>query len=486
MRVPVYIGILCVLAVFTSCSHSPTGVTENKQFPPIYPDYTEVTVPVNIAPLNFMVRQAQRLHVTISSDTKTIQLKGRNRIRIPMGKWRKILQTAASGQNCLQVYVTVKEKDIWTRYAPFNIYVAPETIDPYLSYRLIEPGYEVWKSLQLAERNVGTFRERIIADNSLTDNSCMNCHTYGNQDPGLSFFHLRGPGGGTVLNRNGELRKININSPEMISPVVYGNIHPSGDYGVFSSNIVLPGFHTQKGERLEVYDTESDLVIVDFRDNTVIPFPEGFPREFRTFPVFSADGNTVFYCNAPHISVPDSINHLRYDLLKISFDPESGSWGSKADTVIKASSMNLSVCHPKTSPDGKFLLFTVASYGTFPIWHQETDMWLLHLDTGKINKLEGVNSIYSDTYHSWSSNNRWFVFASKRDDGIYGKPYFCYVDQEGNTHKPFVLPQKDPHMYDNTLKSYNIPELSKGKLPFGATDIERIYKKTPAENVSMK
>jgi hypothetical protein len=60
------------------------------------------------------------------------------------------------------------------------------------------------------------------------------------------------------------------------------------------------------------------------------------------------------------------------------------------------------------------------------------------------------------------------------------------VDQEGQTHKPFVLPQKDPLMYDNTLKSYNIPELSKGKLPFGATDIERLYKKTPAENVSMK
>jgi hypothetical protein len=485
MKGPVYIGILCILAVLNACSQPP-GVTEHKQLPPIYPDYTEVTVPVNIAPLNFMVRQAQRLQVTIATDTKTIHLKGRNRIRIPMGKWRNMLQTAASGQGSLRVDVAVKEKDSWTRYAPFNIYVTPETIDPYLSYRLIEPGYEVWKSLQLAERNVETFRERIIADNSLTDNSCMNCHTYGNQDPGLSFFHLRGPGGGTVLNRNGALRKININSPEMISPVVYGNIHPSGNYGVFSSNIVLPGFHTQKGERLEVYDTESDLVVVDFRDNTVIPFPEGFPREFRTFPVFSADGNAVFYCNAPHISVPDSIYHLRYNLLKISFDPASGSWGSKADTVINASSRNLSVCHPKTSPDGKYLLFTMAGYGTFPIWHQETDLWLLHLDTGEINKLQVVNSNYSDTYHSWSSNSRWFVFASKRDDGIYGKPYFCYVDQEGNTHKPFVLPQKDPRMYDNTLKSYNIPELSKGKLPFGATDIERIYKKTPAENVSMK
>ena len=317
MKRAVYIGILWVLAIIASCSH-PQGITENKHFPPIYPDYTEVTIPVNIAPLNFMVRQAERLQVVISSSGNTIKLKGRNRIRIPAGKWLKMLQAASAGPGRIQVEVTVKENGIWTRYAPFNIYVTPEPVDPYLSYRLIEPGYEVWKSLQLAERNVETFRERIIADNSLTDNSCMNCHTYGNQDPGLSFFHLRGPGGGTVLNRNGELRKININNAEMISPVVYGNIHPSGDYGVFSSNIVLPGFHTRKGERLEVYDSESDLVIVDFRDNTVTPFPEDFPREFRTFPVFSADGDTVFYCNAPHISVPDSIYHLRYDLLKIS------------------------------------------------------------------------------------------------------------------------------------------------------------------------
>jgi len=480
-----YIGFLYFLVVMTSCSQ-PQGVTENNESPPIYPDYTEVTIPVNIAPLNFMVRQAERLHVVISSGGNTIKLKGRNRISIPAGKWRKMLQAASVGPDRLRVDVTVREDGIWTRYAPFNIYVTPEPVDPYLSYRLIEPGYEVWKSLQLAERNVETFRERIIADNSLTDNSCMNCHTYGNQDPGLSFFHLRGPGGGTVLNRNGELRKININQQDMISPVVYGNIHPSGDYGVFSSNIVLPGFHTLKGERLEVYDSESDLVIVDFRDNTVTPFPEDFPRELRTFPVFSADGNTVFYCNAPQISVPDSIHHLKYDLLKISFDPFSGSWGSKADTVVNASSLGLSVCHPKTSPDGQYLLFTMADYGTFPIWHQETDMWLLNLHTGEISKLEGVNSTYSDTYHSWSSNSSWFVFASKRDDGIYGKPYFCFIDANGHARKPFVLPQKNPHIYDNTLKSYNIPELSRGKLPFGATDIERIYKKTPAENVSMK
>ena len=81
-----------------------------------------------------------------------------------------------------------------------------------------------------------------------------------------------------------------------------------------------------------------------------------------------------------------------------------------------------------------------------------------------------------DTYHSWSSNSRWFVFASKRDDGLYGKPYFCYVDRLGHAHKPFVLPQQDPQFYDMNLKSFNVPELGRGPLPFDAVDVQRAMK----------
>ncbi|HPW78690.1 MAG TPA: hypothetical protein PK676_05405 [Bacteroidales bacterium] len=479
------IHLFLLITVIVACS-KPSGIIKKDALPPIYPDYADVTVPVNIAPLNFMITGAKGLIVHISLNDKNISLKGRNKIRIPAGKWHQLLNEATSTGQELSVTVLAKIEGQWYQYSSFLWHVRADTIDPYLSYRLIEPGYEVWKTIQIAERELGTFRERIVADNRLIGNSCMNCHIYGNQDPSLSFLHLRGPKGGTVLNRDGTLRKINIFDEGMISPAVYGNFHPSGRYAVYSTNLVLPGFHTQKGERLEVYDQESDLVIVDLDYNKVIPFPESFPVEFRTFPVFSATGDAVYYCNAPRITVPDSIFHLRYDLLKISFNADTGTWGNKADTVFRASSLGLSVCHPKTSPDGRYLLFTMADYGTFPIWHQETDLWLLDLESGKTSLLEEINSPYSDTYHSWSSNSRWFVFASKRDDGLYGKPYFCYVDREGNAHKPFVLPQKDPETYHNTLKSYNIPELSRGKLPFGAADIERIYNKVPAEKVSNK
>ena len=107
---------------------------------------------------------------------------------------------------------------------------------------------------------------------------------------------------------------------------------------------------------------------------------------------------------------------------------------------------------------------------------------------GKLRKLNLKNanmissSVYygydskSDTYHSWSHTGRWFVFASKRDDGLYGKPYFCYVDRQGKAHKPFVLPQREPTFYDDCLKSFNIPELSRGPVPFDAIDIENVMK----------
>jgi hypothetical protein len=68
------------------------------------------------------------------------------------------------------------------------------------------------------------------------------------------------------------------------------------------------------------------------------------------------------------------------------------------------------------------------------------------------------------------------VFASKRDDGLYGKPYFCYVDKDGKAHKPFCLPQEHPVFYDNCLKSFNAPELGKGKLPFDVNDVAKAMK----------
>ncbi len=458
------------------------NVLIDTSYPFIYPDYINVTIPQNIAPLNFMMRDSsEKMKVNIHGTKMSIKVNGSNKINIPQKQWKKLL---SEENQRLQIIVTTLKNGKWTQFNPFFWDVKSDKVDPFITYRLIEPGYEVWNKLQIVERNTESFEERVIADNNLMEGSCMNCHISGGKDKTISMFHIRGKHGGTILNRNGQLRKINIRSENMVSPAIYGNIHPSGNFAVFSTNIVIPEFHTYKSEKMEVYDAKSDLVVLDFNTNEIYTQPFlSDTSAYESFPVFSADGQWIYFCSAPYIPLPDSIKALKYNICKVSFNAQTKTIGNKVDTLWNAKQMKGSVSHLKTSPNGKYLLYTVADYGTFPIWHREADLQMINLQTGDIDNLEMVNDTCSDSYHSWSSNSRWFVFASKRDDGIYGKPYFCYVNSNGKTSKPFVLPQSDPEIYDNTLKSFNIPELFKYKIPFNARDIESTYLQKEAEPI---
>jgi WD40 repeat protein len=475
---------LLVFCVSLSSCCTPSDVQQANMCAPIYPDYADVTIPINIAPLNFLLRNhPQATYVKVTGKLAQMIVKGGCEVQFPEKKWKTFLNQEA--ENTVIVEITALINDQWIGYKPFEWHIVSDKLDPYLSYRLIEPGYEVWNNIQLRERNVESFDERVIADNNLTEHSCMNCHIYGNQNPALSMFHLRGIKGGTILNRNGKLRKINTRTDKMMSPAIYGNFHPSGRYAVFSTNIIIPELHAYRTEKLEVYDTASDIVITDFDNNKIIrPLLLTGNQSLETFPTFSADGKWIYFCTASATSLPDSIKQMKYNLCRISFDENTQETGSYIDTLFSAKKAGKSVCHLKCSPDGKYILYTVADYGTFPIWHPEADLQMMNLQNGNIDSLTIANGPFSDSYHSWSSNSRWFVFASKRDNGIYGKPYFCYIDIKGKAHKPFVLPQYDPTTYDYMLKSFNIPELSTGKLPFDAMDIERIFNQQQAEQMT--
>ena len=121
--------------------------------------------------------------------------------------------------------------------------------------------------------------------------------------------------------------------------------------------------------------------------------------------------------------------------------------------------MGKSVSFPRPSYDGKSLMFTLSDYGNFSIWHKEADLWSLDLSTGKIRPLSEVNSEDTESFHNWSGNSRWFVFSSRREDGLYTRLYIASVDGNGQVGKPFLLPQKDPATYySRSDYSYNAPD----------------------------
>ena len=263
------------------------------------------------------------------------------------------------------------------------------------------------------------------------------------------LFHARAGFDGTVVLRDGEAVRLDTESDPALSPLVYPCWHPSGRYIAFSVNRTRQSFFNSHPDRIEVYDTASDVVVYDLETCRFIRSPLlASSSVFETFPAFSPDGRSLYFCSADAVdSLPGRYADVRYNLCRIAFDPEGISFGTEVDTLYDAASEGKSVSFPRVSPDGRFLVFTLHAHGTFSIWHKDADLYLLDLRTNRLFPLDKANSDDVESYHSWSGNSRWMVFSSRRTDGLYTRPFITYIDSSGQACKPFLLPQKDPWAY---------------------------------------
>lgn len=466
---------ILTLVYLVACTPSPSNVNKTSEEVPMFPDYTDIIVPVNIAPLNFLLRDDAEA-VCVYADGEELYAGKGNEVEFDKDDWKDVL--AENAGKSIEVSVMAKYENGWKEFKHFTWKVVNDEVDPYMTYRLIEPDYEVFNNLVIQERCVENFDVRNISDYREVGNKCMNCHTYSAQNPDLSMFYLRGDGGGAILNEGGKLTKLNLKRDDWASSSVYFGFSPNQQYIVFSTNKIIPAFHSQGSKRMEVFDTKSDVYVADLKGHTFVTNELLADSTWlETFPTFSPDGKYIYYCSAESPDSVGDLKNLKYSLCRIAFDEKKGMIGNEVDTIYNARTEGKSVCHPRISPDGKYLVFTIADYGTFPIWHRESRLEIMNLSSleHKPMKLEGrTPNVGSDSYHSWSSNSRWLTFASKRDDGLYGKPYFTYIDKNGNCSKPFVLPQEHPTFYDNCLKSFNAPEVGKGKLNFNVKDVKKV------------
>lgn len=435
--------------------------------PHIFPDYREVTVPANIAPLNFSVieQSANSFRVVLSSGPVSFTLKSRSGdIEIPARKWQALLR---DGNGTVKVEARARKEGEWIEYKPFNIYISPDTIDSYIAYRLIPPGYEVWGRMGIYQRCLENYDQTPIAENRLTEDNCMNCHSFSNRRPDRFMLHMRAKFGGTYICKEGKIEKVNTKTPETIAAGVYPQWSNDGRYITFSVNDIAQFFHSKDPNRIEVFDYESDVVVYDVERHEIIACDlTKSPDWFETMPCFSPDGKSLFFCRSKAVDkMPRDYRDARYDIVRIDFDPQSGHFGKTLETIYDASSSGKSASLPRISPDGRFLLFTHQSYGQFPIWHKDADLYLVDLEDGSLSTLDALNSEDSDSYHGWSSNGRWIVFSSRRDDGLYTKPYIGHIDADGRVSKPFLLPQENPRkFYLDLMYSFNLPDFITGKV----------------------
>lgn len=495
--------IAAAILLLASCvSHPevPSSSKDAQKLPVIFPDYCDVTIPYNIAPLNFMLPEGEYeacvARFTTADGVQQTYGKG-VKVQIPISEWREMVEV--SKEKSIKVEVWGKKSGEWLSFSPFNIYVSSEPIDEYVSYRLIDPTYVAWSRMEIAQRNITTFEESQIFNNEITSNDrrigqCINCHSYQNYKTDNMLFHVRLSNASTIIVNDGKISRVNLKRDYTISSGVYPSWHPTEKFIAFSTDLTRQAFHTSNPNKIEVYDLESDLIMYDIETDSVHVVSSD-PELLEVYPTWSHDGKYLYYCKS--VPLPEEMadkdiratyQKVQYNLYRRTFDSALRSFGEE-ELVYDAASKDKSVTLPRVSPDGKYIMFAQGQYGCFHIRHSDGDIVCLPIgdrlpldaaeegESSPFVDLSMFNSEgFADSYPTWSSNGSWIMCSSRRGDGCFSRLFYSYF-KDGKVEKAFMLPQEDPELNTLKLKCYNRPEFMVEPVTISVDEFSKVFPK---------
>jgi hypothetical protein len=238
---------------------------------------------------------------------------------------------------------------------------------------------------------------------------------------------------------------------------LFSKISPDGRYIVTTvkDRVVMKNFPVNPVENaifsqlffpvnghLAVYDRQTDILkelpgadLEEYVQSNATWTPDGKYIVFSRGPAVPRDSN--FY--EINVQNTELINQyvkrekgLKYDLCIIPFNNGNGG---KAEPIEGASSNGKSNYFPAVSPDGKWLAFCQAE--NFMLLMPDSRLYIVPLKGGKARILN--SNLYSmNSWHAWSPNSKWIVFASK-GLSMYTDMFLTHIDEDGNDAIPVLV-----------------------------------------------
>jgi len=353
--------------------------------------------------------------------------------------------------------------DVYVDRSRFRVSTYPA--DPLIVYRLVSPLFHGYKTPDVCYRDITDFEQHMFLPSK--GKYCTNCHVFPNvPNPGTedltlaiaareSFHNLRLLGLYEFGSRASKTLAINS---------FFMSWHPTGRCiavtGGDSVTVKMPiTLETQ-----EFYVNVADILIVDADTFSVSPLPGACePDYMESFPAWSPDGETIVFARAKELPLP-AIPPVKYELYRV---PYNDGLGGEATAIVGAGGDGTSNFAPRYSPDGKWIVFNKADDAS--LVEPTADLYIVSTAEGAVPRPLECNVPYAmDSHHSWSSNSRWLLFASKRDDGVFARIYLTEIDEDGHASAPVELPTlEDPMM------CYNVPEFLRYRPDIDAEDIVR-------------
>jgi len=288
----------------------------------IFPDYQNITIPCNIAPLNFRINDtANHFIINIKADNGfcLTQKSNDGKFIWKERQWRKALK----GSNLLTYNIIAQNSNgEYSAFAPFTQSISSDSIDSYLAYRLINTGYVFWEKLGIYQRCLENFEQTPIIESPAVDKACINCHTFSANSPETMMLHSRQYNGGTTILYDGKLQKFDTKTDISMSAGVYSQWNPNGYLLAMSTNFIYQQFFGAGDDRIYVSDKNSDIVLLNMKTKTLTTCPQLSTENLENLPAWAPDGHTLYYIATtkrdkypPTIDMPDW-----YNLMRITYD----------------------------------------------------------------------------------------------------------------------------------------------------------------------
>ncbi len=413
------------------------------------------------------------------TDEEFTDITEKRRWRFPRALWEGIQENAIAADVTVQIKgVQVNESGERVNKVqvsePIHFRISEDPADSYIVYRLVPPPFSSLKTPDIFVRDIRKDEPELFL--SARRSYCINCHTFSSKEGnkgklGLQIRSLR-PGGNKLPvylayydmeKRTG--RKLHL--PFDIQMSTFMAWSPDETKLAFSANQKIVAFKPIVYETQLAGMSASDIAIYDANTNETYLMPGASdPNFLEIYPRWSPDGSQLVFARS---AVGNHPAHILFDLCAIAMGPKRET---EARSIEDASDNEKSNYYPRFSPDGRWFSFCRCDGGD--LIRSSSDIYLKRGDLqGPAHCLECNYPYAGDSWHSWSSNGRWLVFASKREGGIYAYLYLTHIDDEGHASPAVRLPLKEIPYASFNIPEFvaNYPEISENEL-FEAIRVE--------------
>lgn len=298
-----------------------------------------------------------------------------------------------------------------------HVFISKYPLNDQVVFRTVEPLFDPAKTGIVNILDIPTGRTRNLFT---AQNTCTGCHAFSGK---ISVHN----------NRKGTDRRLILNSTNKksgLKELLNGNfsyvaISPDNKSIAVvvntTSKIRLTKNYIEPFHML--YET-GDIAIIDVETGK-LSMLEGAsdPGYVEDMPKFSPDGEKIYFSKYKTTKLMNSIEIM-----------EIPAKGGKAGTIINAKYGEFFFL-PNPSPDGKWITYVSADASRGIFARKSSDICIYDILTGKSRKLK-INSEGMDSWHSWSSDGRWIIFSSNREQNGITSLYLSAFDENGMEHAP--------------------------------------------------